>query len=100
MCLSISICFFYHAELGYELSCLNTTSLSFDEIYLRHYRLGNCAALFDDKNPSFFQCDICVLAKMHKDTYPTPYKPSKPFALILTFGVLLGSLVVMVIGGL
>ena len=40
-------------------------------------------ALFGNKNVFDFQCEICQIAKSHKNTYPPrPYKASLPFSLI------------------
>lgn len=76
-----------------QSSCFEAMSLSRNhEIMLWHYRLGHPSfyylkrlfpSLFLNKNPSSFQCEICILAKQHRSTYsPQPYKPTKPFFLI------------------
>jgi len=73
-----------------QSSCFEAMSLSRNhEIMLWHYRLGHPSfyylkrlfpSLFLNKNPSSFQCEICILAKQHRSTYsPQPYKPTKPF---------------------
>ena len=63
-----------------------------DEIMLWHLRLGHPSfsylqhlfpLLFKNKNPSLFQCEICVLSKHHRASFPSqPYKKSAPFSLI------------------
>ena len=61
-------------------------------IMLLHYRLGHpnfmylskmFPALFKNKNPKLFQCEICQFSKHCRNTYPSQnYKPSKPFSII------------------
>ena len=50
-----------------------------DEIMSWHFRLGHpnflylksfFPALFGNKNVFAFQCEICQIAKIHKNTYP------------------------------
>ena len=63
-----------------------------DEIMSWHFRLGHpnflylkslFPALFGNKNVYDFQCEICQIAKSHKNTYPLrPHKVSQPFSLI------------------
>ena len=76
-----------------QSSCLQVASdFKNDEIYLWHFRLGHAnfhylkylfPILFRNKNPSSFQCEICVLSKHHRSTYsPHVYTPSQPFALV------------------
>ena len=64
------------------------------QIILWHFRLGYpnfyylrylLLDLFKNKGPSFFQCQICELAKHHRSTFSIqPYQPSKPFLLLQT----------------
>ena len=71
---------------------LGFSSPSNNEIYLMHFRLGHPSfhylkklfpELFINKDLSSFHCEICGLAKHHKNTYPArEYKPTKPFSLI------------------
>ena len=61
-------------------------------IMLLHYRLGHpnfmylskmFPALFKNKNPKLFQCEICQFSKHCRNSYPSQnYKPSKPFSII------------------
>ena len=63
-----------------------------DEIMSWHFRLGHpnflylksfFPALFGNKNVYDFQCEICQIAKSHKNTYPLrQHKVSQPFSLI------------------
>ena len=72
-------------SLSVSLSCES-------DIMLWHYRLGHPSfpylknlfpALFKNKDPSLFKCEICQLAKHHRVSYPSqPYKNSKPFYVI------------------
>lgn len=52
------------------------------EIYLCHFRLGHpnffylhnfFPKLFQNKEPSLFQCEICAFAKHHRSTYTPIY---------------------------
>ncbi|KAA3466546.1 Cysteine-rich RLK (RECEPTOR-like protein kinase) 8 [Gossypium australe] len=71
-----------------SFTALNTV----DNVMLWHFRLGHpsfqyLAKLFPDlfinKRPNSFSCKVCSLAKHTKSSYfPSPYKPSHPFALI------------------
>ena len=74
-------------------TCLESMSVSSDnDIMLWHFRLGHPSfrylkylfpKLFMNKDPSFFKCEICELAKHHRVAFPSqPYKPSKPFSII------------------
>ena len=59
---------------------------------LWHFRLGHpnfhylkylFPSLFKNKNPSFFQCEICELAKYHMTAFPLKaHKSLKPFSVI------------------
>ena len=61
-------------------------------IMLWHFRLGHpnftylsklFPSLFINKNPKFFQCEICQLSKHCCSSYPLQgYKPSQPFSII------------------
>lgn len=63
-----------------------------DNVLLWHYRLGHPSfhymrylfpKLFMNKDPSSFLCEICQLAKHHRNPFPSqPYKATRPFTLI------------------
>ena len=71
-------------------SCSRTNNDS--AIILWHYRLGHpnflylkkiFPALFGNKNPEYFQCEICQLSKHTRQAYPNQfYKTSHPFSII------------------
>ncbi|CAH9126355.1 unnamed protein product [Cuscuta epithymum] len=78
---------------GQRTTCLQTITFPSDkELYLIHYRLGHPSfhylkklfpQLFHNKNVSQFHCDMCTLAKHHKNSYlPHSYKPTSPFTLV------------------
>ncbi|CAH9080868.1 unnamed protein product [Cuscuta epithymum] len=78
---------------GQRNACLQTVSFSNNkELYLLHYRLGHPSfyylkkvfpQLFINKDVSLFHCDMCALAKHHKNSYiPHSYKPTSPFTLV------------------
>ena len=74
-------------------TCYDSISITSNkQIMLWHFRLGHpkfyylrylLPDLFKNKDPSFFQCEICDLAKHHRSMYSIqPYQPSKPFLLL------------------
>ena len=74
-------------------TCFNLISISSDNnVMLWHFRLGYpnflylktmFPGLFINKNPSFFRCEICELAKHHRTSFPPqPYVSSTPFFVI------------------
>ena len=76
-----------------QSTCFKSISLtSENEIMLWHFRLGHpnfhylkylFPSLFKNKNPSFFQCEICELAKYHMTAFPLKaHKSLKPFSVI------------------
>ena len=81
-------------KIGQKTSCFQIFSFPMNnkEVYLMHFRLGHPSfsylkrlypTLFLNKDPSSFHCDICALAKHHKNHYPTRlYTPTSPFSLI------------------
>jgi len=88
----------YELETGHQLGQVSSFSESFfvsnnkDDVMLWHLRLGHPSfkylktvfpKLFADKDFSSFQCEICELAKHHRNSFPAQtYKPSKPFSII------------------
>ena len=71
----------------------NSISTSNDsDVVLWHLRLGHPSfhylkvlfpKLFINKNPSFFQCETCELAKHHRTSFSIlPSKRSEPFSLV------------------
>lgn len=81
-------------KVGQRTSCLKIVSFPINnsEVYLLQFRLGYpnfsylkrlYPALFIRKESSSFYCDICALAKHHKNKYPAqPYTPTSLFSLI------------------
>ena len=76
-----------------QRTCFKSISVSSDnEIILWHFRLGHPSFqylkhlfpnLFQNKDPSMFQCEVCALAKHQRVPFPPrPYKLSAPFSLI------------------
>ncbi|XP_074354950.1 uncharacterized protein LOC141693694 isoform X2 [Apium graveolens] len=63
-----------------------------DNVMLWHYRLGHPSfhymrhlfpKFFMNKDPSTFDCEICQLAKHHRNPFPSqPYKATRPFTII------------------
>lgn len=76
-------------------TCYGSVSITNDKkIMLWHFRLGHpnfhyliylLPNLFNNKDPSLFQCEIFLLAKHCRSTFSIqPYQPSKPFLLLHT----------------
>ncbi|CAH9050772.1 unnamed protein product [Cuscuta europaea] len=78
---------------GPRNACFQTVSFSNNkDLYLLHYKLGHPSfyylkrmfpQLFLNKDASLFNCDMCALAKHHRNTYlPQSYKLTSPFTLV------------------
>ena len=74
------------------IACSSQSVSASATIWLQHYRLGlppfpllktMFPHLFKSSHPSMFQCDVCVLSKHHRVSYPISNKlSSKPFSLV------------------
>ena len=74
------------------VACSSQITANYHQIWLHHYRLGHppfsllksmFPTLFLSLDPSTFHCDVCVISKQHRVSYPISNKlHSIPFALI------------------